>query len=487
MNTIKTLDYLAIITYFLLIMGVGIYGAHRAKDREEYLVAGRNLNFPMFFGCIAAMSVGGAVTIGGAAKGYSIGLSGWWIGGALGFGFIFLGMLVSSKLNRLRSLSITEVIAKHYGTSARILSVLLTVIYTAVLSVVQVIAMGSILSSIFEIDIFFGCLYSGSVVVIYTFIGGMWSVSMTDIVQFIIKTIGVIILIPPFVLMSSKVGGLSGIINNVPSSFWNLGELGFSGSLYWILLYIPGLAIGQDIWQRVFTAKNDHIARQGTIAAGFYSILYGFTAVLLGIGVKAAGIELNNPQESFSTGVITFLPQGLCGLLLAAALAASMSVASGTILACSTVIYNELTPLLKKSTLYYKEKPESYEVWINRILVLLVGIVILLLSVTIKDIFTALDISYTYLSGCLFIPVIVIFILKKVNHLAGLVSLAVSALTVTISMIAGHTGLIASYLGKRTATYWDIGGPYPILVGLISSLLSFLLVNTIMNKIEASR
>lgn len=479
MNTLHPIDFTIIALYFAGMIFIGFYSMRRAKSREDYLVAGRRLNFPMFFSCIAALAVGGAVTVGGTGKGYGDGIAGLWVGGSLGMGLILLGMLVSSKLNRLRALSVNEVIERNYGALARVFGAVLTIIYTVALTVVQVVSMGAIVSGLFRVDLTLAMIGSGLVVVFYTFLGGMWSVTLTDIVQFIIKTLGVMILVPIFVLTNPQIGGIGGFLDKIPETHWNLGAYGFSGTLYWILLYVPGLVIGQDIWQRVFTARNEQIARTGTLLAGVYSIFYALSAVLLGMAVLAAGIQLDNPSLAFEAGVEAFLPPGVAGLLLAAALAASMSVASGTILACSTVVYNDLYLRFVRGQKDSAETADrtgidehghakaSRDVWINRFIALTLGLLIIGLAVAIADIFRALDLAYGFLSGCVFVPVIFSFILKKVSPRAGLVSLGLSAAVVAGTMAYGET------TGQLD---FAIGGNWPITFGIITGLISYLAV-----------
>ncbi|RRD29740.1 sodium:solute symporter family transporter [Actinomyces bowdenii] len=482
MHSLHPLDIAVIIAYFLAMIGIGLWSMRRTKSREDYLVAGRRLGFPVFFGCIAALAVGGAVTVGGTGKGYEDGVAGILVGGSLGMGLIALGMLISSKLNRLRALSINEVVERNYGPAARVFGAVLTIVYTIALTVVQVVSMGAIAAGLFKIPETAAMAISGLVVVFYTFLGGMWSVTMTDIVQFVIKTLGVVILVPIFVLASPRIGGLSGFLDKVPETHWDLGAYGWTGTLYWILLYVPGLVIGQDIWQRVFTARNERIARTGTILAGVYSILYALCAVLLGMAVLAAGIEVDNPALAFEAGVSAFLPAGVAGLLLAAALAACMSVASGTILACSTVVYNDLYLRFvrgQKSSESASHTGEakadgqvatSRDVWINRAIALSIGLLTVLLAVVISDIFKALDLAYGFLSGCVFIPVFFSFVLRRISPRAGLVSLALSALTVAGTMVYGETGGGADFA---------IGGNWPITFGIIVGLVSYLSVTAL--------
>lgn len=487
MTSLHPVDIAVIAAYFLAMIGIGIWSMTKAKNRDDYLVAGRRLRFPLFFGCIAALAVGGAVTVGGTGKGYADGLAGMWVGGSLGMGLIALGMLISSKLNRLRALSVNEVIERNYGPLARIFGAVLTIIYTISLTVVQVVSMGAILTGLFDLNPTVSMIAAGLVVVFYTFLGGMWSVTMTDIVQFVVKTLGVVLLVPVFILTSPRIGGVSGLVEKLPASHWDLGAYGAEGTLYWILLYVPGLVIGQDIWQRVFTAHDERIAKRGTVLAGLYSILYAFCAVLLGMAVLAAGISLDDPSLAFEAGVEAFLPIGVSGILLAAALAASMSVASGTILACSTVVYNDLYLRFvkgQKDSVQSQHESEagttsaatstadghvgtSRDVWINRAIALSIGLLTVILAVVIADIFKALDLAYGFLSGCVFVPVFFSFILKRVSPRAGLVSLALSALTVASTMIFGEITGRASFA---------IGGNWPITFGIGVGLIAYLAV-----------
>ncbi|MBW3083896.1 hypothetical protein KEM60_00075 [Austwickia sp. TVS 96-490-7B] len=495
--TLSPLDYAVIAGYVLVMIAIGFGSTRFARERDDYLLAGRRLGFPLFFGCMAAMAVGGAVTVGGAQKGLTVGVAGLWVGGSLGLGLILLGVLISSKLSRLRALSINEVIERNYGAGARVLGAILTIVYTVSLTVVQVVSMGSILSQIFGWDSRIAMLVGGSVVVFYTFLGGMWAVTMTDIVQFVIKTLGIVLLIPIFALASPQVGGLSGLIDKVPAGHWDPWAMGFSGTLYWILLYVPGLVIGQDIWQRMFTARNEKIARTGTILAGVYSIIYGFAAVLLGLAVLAAGVSVAKPPQTFAVGVETFLPPGLAGLLLAAAMAAAMSVASGTILACSTVVYNDLylrlvrgqrdaavsapaddrealtSSAVQRNQDAQERHGSSHEVWVNRGIALAIGLVVIVLAVVIEDLFKALDLAYGFLSGCVFVPVVAAFFLRTVSPRAGMLSLSLSAVGVAGTMCYGESGLAAEAFGKKAAADWAIGGNYPIMVGMTVGLLVY--------------
>ena len=81
---LSPIDYVIIALYFIVIVAIGFIAARFAKTKEDYLVAGRRLSFPLFFGCMAALTLGGGSTIGSAQLGYEFGLGGIWLNLSIG-------------------------------------------------------------------------------------------------------------------------------------------------------------------------------------------------------------------------------------------------------------------------------------------------------------------------------------------------------------------------------------------------------------------
>lgn len=470
---LSPIDYVIIALYFIVIVSVGFVAMRFTKTKEDYLVAGRRLSFPLFFGCMAALALGGGSTVGSAQLGYEYGFGGIWLNLSIGLGLILAGFLVTSKLSRLRALSVNEVVESSYGPTARIFSSVLTLVYTLTLSVVQVISIGTIINGVLGLNATLSMVLGGGIVIVYTMVGGMWSVTMTDIVQFVVKTIGILILAPLFCI--SAAGGWDALMAKVPETFLSAGSMGFDKSFAYVVLYVPGLIIGQDIWQRIFTAKNEKVSKRGTIGAGIYSILYAFATVIIGMSVAVLLPHLDNSQNSFVTGIATFLPVGVRGLVLAAAMAATMSVSSGTILASSTILYNDLflrfVRARPRATGGSRRSGGMSEVNVTRAFAALIGVVVMVCSLWINDVLVGIDISYGYLSGCVFVPLVASFVLKRFSPKAGLYALGVSAMVVTgcfltlgtassIPIVAGMASGLVTYAGVNLASKQKAASPF---------------------------
>ncbi|WP_246197378.1 sodium:solute symporter [Cytobacillus depressus] len=455
------IDVAIIITYFCVIAIVGVIGMKRAKTSEDYTVAGRNLNFFMFTACLSALTLGGAATIGTAKLGYQFGLSGMWFVFSQGLGLIIISLFLAKKIFNLRVITIGEMLENRFNVEARLISSLVSATYTTMLTVTQVIAIGSVLNVWVGWNSTVSILVAGGIVMFYTVLGGMWSVTMTDIVQFAVMTIGIFFIMLPLSLQ--KVGGFSGLQASLPVGHFNLTATGGLDILKSIMLYTLGIVVGQDVWQRVFTAKSLKVSRIGMIASGGYSVLYAVTVAIIGMCALVVVPDLAVPQNAFATIAMQALPVGALGLVLAGVLSALMSTSSGTLLASSTLIVNDV---IKR--LFMQNMSEKRFLQISRMTTLAIGIFSIVCALWIQDVLAALDIAFAVLSGALFFPIILGFFWKRVSARAVFYSIIASTVVIGISLAKyGTTSII------------------PILYGLITSII-IILILTIVEALRKS-
>lgn len=275
------LDLTIIIVYFAVLVVVGIIGTIKAKTSEMYILAGRNLGVFMLFGCLTAVFLGGSSTIGSAQLGYENGVSGVWFVFSMGLGITLFGILLLNRVTGFKLMTISELLGKLFGVESKLIGAVIAAIYTLMVSVTQVIAIGALLSAIFDWDLTISMLVGGGIVFFYTILGGMWSVSMTDIIQFLIMTAGIFLIMLPISL--SKAGGFGELTAQLPSSYFDFSAIGFKEIFQYILTFTLGMMVGQDIWQRYFTAKNLKTARKGGILVGIYSLFYSMAMVIIGM------------------------------------------------------------------------------------------------------------------------------------------------------------------------------------------------------------
>jgi SSS family solute:Na+ symporter len=425
---LTSLDLIIVLFYFAMLIGVGVYSSKKIGNESDYLVAGRRLGYGLYVPAMTAVVLGGASTFGSTKLGYQYGISGLWLVGMIGLGILGMGILFSKKLSKLSIYSVSELLGNRFGNSSRYISGLVMAVYDIMVAVTAVVAIGVMFSALFGWSSTTAIFVGGLIVVFYTMLGGMWAVTLTDVIQFWIMFIGLIGILIPIGIYHA--GGPSGLVNHVKPEFLSLTNIGGKAIFAYFLLFFFGMMIGQDIWQRAFTAKNEKILRRGTIISGVLCIIYGIAGAVIGMVASVVVPGLTDPQQALPQLVIKILPTGLIGVLVAAVSAAVMSTASGTIIASSTIIVNDF--ILFKST---KNRTEKEKIKLTRIVTCIVGFIAILISLFLQDIIVALDVAYAILSGSIFIPVIAALFWKRVPARVALTSMVISGVVVIADLI----------------------------------------------------
>jgi len=445
-----TLDFLVIGLYVLAMLALGAWALARTRTREDYLVAGRNLGPGFYLASMAATVLGGASTLGSVRLGYLHGISAFWLCALLGLGTIGVNLLLAKPLLKLKIYTVTQVLERRFSPATRHASALIMLAYTLMIGCTSVIAIGSIFQVLFDWPFGLAALAGGAVVVLYCSLGGMWSLTLTDVVQFLIMTVGLVFILLP--LSISDAGGWQAMMTQLPDTMWSVTGIGGDTIVTWFLIYFLGIFIGQDIWQRIFTARSDSVARRAGSLAGVYCILYGLAMALIGMAARVVLPDLDNANNAFAAIVQHSLPAGLRGLVIAAALAALMSTASAGLLAASTTLSQDLLPVVWKSA------QQSRSVQLNRVTTFALGLAVLGISLLIQDIISALTVAYNLLVGGMLVPLLGAIFWPKASTRGAITSMALGAATV-IGFMA-KDGILANT---------------PIYYGLAVSLASFVL------------
>ncbi len=446
------IDAAVIGLYLLLMLAAGWWGMRRARSSEDFLLAGRRLGPVLYAGTLSAVVLGGASTIGGVSLGYIHGISGMWLVLMLGLGLITLSAVFARKLSRMRVYTLPEMLERRYNASGRLISGLVMTAYDLMVAVTATLAIGTVVDVLLGVPRIPAILVGGGIVVIYSVLGGMWSLTMTDIAQFAIMTIGIFAVLLPLGLASA--GGVDGLRAALPESAFDPFALGGATITTYFLIYFFGIIIGQDIWQRVFTAREGLVATYAGVAAGVYCLLYAVAGAVIGMCAAALYPGLVNPDTAFATIADGVLPVGIKGLVLAAALAAIMSTASACLLASSTILANDVYGRAVRGQDTVRSVGE------NRAWTLACGLVMVALACLVQDVVAALTVAYNLLVGALLVPVIGALLWRRGTATGALSAMCVGSVVVITLMVT--QGLLANE---------------PIYYGLASSAVIFVVVS----------
>lgn len=449
------MDLLVIALYMGAMIGVGFYARARARTEADFLVAGRRLGPFFYASTMAALVMGGGATLGGIGLGYQHGLAGAWLVFSMAAGVGLISLILAPLINRLKVYTVSQMLELRFGPMGTRVSGVVMLAYTLMIAVTSTIAYGSIFSVLFDVAKVPAILMGSGVVILYSALGGMWSITFTDIVQFLLKTVSIFLILLPMALWQA--GGFDGLQAKLPASAFDWTSIGIGSIFTYVVLYVPTMVIGQDLWQRVFTARSDKVARWAGLGASGYCFLYGIAGVLIGMSAKVLLPGLVGRDAVYTEIVRHVLPVGLAGLVVAGALAAIMSTSSGALIATATVAKEDV--MGRRSDVPGAKQHD--EIRDSRMYIVIFGVVMATIACLLQDVVAALTIASDILVGGLMVAVLGGMIWRRGTARGAIASIFVGTCTTLGTMWA---------MG-------DIFANLPIYLGLAGSLAAFVVVS----------
>ncbi|MCT1835604.1 sodium:solute symporter [Kocuria palustris] len=422
-----------IVAYLVAMVAIGLVAARRARSAEDYRVAGRRLGPVFYTGTMAAVVLGGASTVGGIALGHTYGLSGMWLVVAIAVGILALSLFFAGRIASLKIYTVSEMLALRFGAgiASRVSSIVMLA-YTVMLAVTSTSAYASIFTVLFPMGRTSAILLGSLVVIAYSCLGGMWSITLTDMMQFLFMTVGIFAILLPFSL--SAAGGWSGLGERLDATYFSLDGMGFQSIVTMFVVYGFGMLIGQDIWQRVLTARSPQVARWGGVLSALYIGVFGVAGAVIGMAAAVVMPELEVPDDAFARMAVEHVPAGLGGIVLSAGVAAMMSTTSGALIAAATVARVDVLPMLKGAVSSMDGGEE--EVSGDRRYMIVLGVAVTIFSVLVPDVVTALTIAYDLLVGGLLVAILGGLTWRRGNAVGAACSMIAGAIAVVIGMLA---------------------------------------------------
>jgi SSS family solute:Na+ symporter len=409
MSVLATIDWITIILYFIIILGIAWWVIRQNSDTsDDYFLAGRNLGWFVVGASIFASNIGSEHLVGLAGSGATDGvamahyeLHAWCL--------LVLGWVLAPFYIRSQVFTMPEFLERRFSSTARwMLSIISLVAYILTKVAVGIFAGGIVFGVLLPEVNFLGLdsFWVGSILMIiltglYTMLGGLRAVAYTEAIQTIILVLGAV-LVTYYGL--DALGGWAELKRIVGSEMFNLwkpmvpeGMEGtwapvktetkmawyFNSNYPWLGMLFCAPIVGLWYWctdqyivQRILSAANLTEARRGTIAASFFKLLPVFIFIIPGIitfalassgkidTLSQALLDENgelitaNAQQVFPLLVATVLPAGIRGIVVAGLLAALMSSLAGVFNACSTLFTMDL---------YSKFKPNVSEAQLVRV------------------------------------------------------------------------------------------------------------------------
>jgi SSS family solute:Na+ symporter len=367
-----TVDWIIVIGYLIISVAVGLIGKRFVGNVSHYLVAGRELGVYVGIATLAATEIGTITFMYNGELGYKYGFAAFATALISGLVMIIVGRtgFIISRFRQLKLMTVPEYFEVKYSRGLRIVTGML-------------VALGGILNMgvFLKIEGEFLTIVSGigaqhivavmTVILLlellYTVVGGMVSVVITDFLQYILLSIATILVS----IYAVYFAGWSNIVNKVTTTMGAGGfnplvnpKFGITFLIWQVLLWFSLHTCWQTTAMRVFSTKSPETSKRVMTWTGFIFLgrgmlpmLWGAAALTLyGVGALDRGVpqpvvngQTLAPIEAMPAMLANILGPGIKGIVVAGMLAATMSVNSSYLLGWSAVISQDIILPLRRA------------------------------------------------------------------------------------------------------------------------------------------
>ena len=459
-----------VVIYLLIMLFIGWYSSKKITSNTDFMVAGRRLGPLLMAGTLAATEIGGGSSLGVVQQGMeSHGLSAAWYIITMGFAFVILTFL-APKFRAATVKTVPEYFRRRYGKSAGLITAIIMLLPLIGATASQFIASSVILSTMLGINYKTAVLIVAVVVTLYSVMGGLWSVTMTDVVQVLVIVIGMIFAVP---FAMNMAGGWSNVVANVPAETFNMFK-GYSPTavISLTIMYVATFTVGQEAVSRYYAARDGKAARQGSILAALVNFIYAFIPAVLGI-ITLALINMGkfDAAEFADVGAryalpvlaIKVMPTIICGLLFAGIISATMSSSDSDLLGAGSIFANDIYHTV------INPKADSREIMrVTQITMVICGVAAMFVALfNTSSIVNLLMFCFTLRAAGAFFPYVLGHYWKGAST-AGTIAALLSGTVVVVYLEQISKGML---FGMKLSQ--------PIVPGLVVALVFFLVFSKI--------
>ncbi len=447
------LTLVIIVAYLAIMLAIGVLSRRRAGGAEGFFVAHRRGTMAVIVGSLVATIIGGSSTIGLAGLGFSQGLVGaWWLlVGAIGL--VVLGLLLARRVRAFALYTLPELLERQYDQRVGLAASLLIVVAWVGVVAGQIVAAGRLFSVLGPGSAHLWMLLFSLVVITYTLLGGQYSIIRTDFVQAMLLFVGIL---AALAVILPQAGGISGLKSSLTPEFFSFPlsvRFGPKHLLSFLLLVGATYVVGPDIYTRIFSARDETVARNSVLICALLLSMAAFVIVLLGMCARVLYPEIS-PEQALPQVVRQALPLGLSGVVFGGLVAALMSSADTCLLSQSVILVEDV---LKRR--WHLSDQETVQ--LTRVSIALLGGAALALALALKGVIASLLFAYTIFTCGLVLPTVAGFFRERLHLTSG------GALAALIG--GGLVGL----LGKLPGLALPLKGDLPLLGFALSAALLF--------------
>jgi len=414
-------DHIVLIGYFVLMLGIGVYFYRYMRGMKDYFSGGNRIPWWLSGVSFYMSSFSVAAFVQYSALAYLYG----WVAVTLYWvtvpATLISVIFFSTRWRRARIDSPVEYLENRYNSITRQLFAWQGIPVRIIDDALKLVAIAMFISPVLGWSLPKGMLISGLAMLTYTFMGGLWAVTVTDFIQFVVMVAAIIVLLP---LSLAESGGFAGFINGAPEGFFRLThpEYGWPYLLANVVLF--SLAFSSLQWsliQRYYCVPKERDARKVGWLVVALNIIGPPLMFLPAMAARQFLPDATAGKDVYPLLCAHLLPAGMLGLIIAAMFAATMSMLSSDFNVCASVLTNDVY-----RRLIHPDASQRRLVWVGRLMTLLIGVISLGTALLIGDVggeglFRSMIKLFSVATAPVAIPMIAGLLSRRV-HAAGALS-----------------------------------------------------------------
>ncbi len=445
----------ALLVYMVLQLGIGVWVSRRIADESDYLIAGRQLGYPLAIFSTFATWFGAETMIGSAGTTYREGLS---IASAEPFGYglclILMGLVFAVPLWRRRLTTLADLFRERYSVGVERLAAVILIPSSILWAAAQVRAFGTVLSTAAPtLNVESAIAVAAGFTILYTAFGGLLADATTDLIQGVLLIVGLSVV---GVAVVMALGGLDAVPAALEAARQARALAAPAVAPPWLevaeawAIPVCGSVIATELVGRVIATRTPAVARNSSLAAGALYVSVGLIPVFVGLVGATLAPGLVDAEALLPTVAQRLLPTVGFAIFAGGIISAILSTVDSTLLVSSGLMsHNLVVPLLGITD-------EARKVRVARLGVLAFGAAAYLLALRAEGVFALVEQASAFGSaGALVTVCFALF-----TSLGGPRTAAATLIAGTVSYLAANAaGATAPFLlSLATALGTYVGG-----------------------------
>ena len=428
-----------VVIYMAGMLLMGYRASKNIKNTTDFLIAGRKFGPFLMAGTLAATEIGGGSSLGVVENASTLGRNAWGMSAAwyvltMGIAFAIITFF-AAKLRSTEIRTVPEFFRRKYGHTAGVFTSITMILPLIGLTAGQFMASAVIASTMLGISYSAALFLCASVVIIYSVMGGMWSIAVTDLIQLFLIIFGMAIAIP---FAINYAGGWEEVKANVPPETFDMfkGIGGPRAIIALTIMYVATFTVGQEAVSRYYSARDGKAAVQGSIMTAFANAIYAFIPALIGVTTLALVNMGKIPKDvilsqgaSYSLPVLAVntMPPIIVAILFTGIISATMSSADSDLLGAGSIFTNDIYKQYIK-----KNETDKHYMRVTRIVMVIVGVFSLIVALNARNLIALLMFSFTLRAAGAFFPYVIGHYWKKSSTAGAIASLIAGSVVVVV-------------------------------------------------------